>query len=63
MKIIVLFALISFSLSGCILTKVVSTPLRLTGNVVSVVPMVGDGVGSVFDSTADAIDIIGVVLD
>ena len=63
MKIIVLFALISFSLSGCILTKVVSTPLRLTGSVVSAVPIVGDGVESVIDSTADAIDIIGVVLD
>tara|TARA_B110000858_G_scaffold173157_1_gene204769 strand:- start:218 stop:409 length:192 start_codon:yes stop_codon:yes gene_type:complete len=63
MKVIVLLALISFSLSGCILTKVVSTPLRLTGSVVSAVPIVGDGVESVIDSTADAIDIIGVVLD
>jgi len=63
MKVIVLLALISLSLSGCILTKVVSTPLRLTGSVVSAVPIVGDGVESVIDSTADAIDIIGVVLD
>ena len=63
MKIIVLLALISFSLSGCILTKIVSTPIRLTGTVVSSIPIVGDSVGSVLDSSADAIDIIGVVLD
>ena len=63
MKNIVLLALISFSLSGCILTKIVSTPIRLTGTAVSAIPIVGNSVGSVFDTSADAIDIIGVVMD
>ena len=50
-------------LSGCIFTKVVSTPLRVTGSVISIVPVVGSGVQTILSSTADSIDIIGIVLD
>lgn len=37
-----LFALII--LSGCVLTKVVTVPMRITGAVISVIPVVGESV-------------------
>tara|TARA_B100000795_G_scaffold112272_1_gene83062 strand:+ start:361 stop:552 length:192 start_codon:yes stop_codon:yes gene_type:complete len=63
MKNLLVFALLSINLSGCILTKVISTPLRVTGSVVSVIPIIGDGTQTILSSTADSIDIIGIVLD
>ena len=36
-------------LSGCVFTKVVTVPMRVTGAVVSVIPVVGDGVNNVLD--------------
>jgi hypothetical protein len=63
MKNLLLILMMCFSISGCILTKVVSTPLRVVGNVVSIIPIVGDGVETILDSTADSIDVVGIVLD
>ncbi len=54
-RLISLTVLIVF-LSGCVFTKVVTVPLRVTGAVVSVIPVVGDGVNNVLDTSADVID-------
>jgi hypothetical protein len=58
-KILALF-LITITLSGCFLTKVVTVPLRVTGAVISVVPIVGGVVDSALDTAADAIDVLPI---
>ena len=46
--------------SGCVFTKVVSVPLRVTGAVISVVPWAGDKMHDAIDSAADTIDDIPI---
>ena len=58
-RLISLTVLIVF-LSGCVFTKVVTVPMRVTGAVVSVIPVVGDGVNNVLDTSADVIDVIPI---
>ena len=58
-RLISLTVLIVF-LSGCVFTKVVTVPIRVTGAVVSVIPVVGDGVNNVLDTSADVIDAIPI---
>ena len=58
-RLISLTVLIVF-LSGCVFTKVVTVPMRVTGAVVSVIPVVGDGVNNVLDISADVIDAIPI---
>ncbi len=53
-------SLIVLYISGCVLTKVVTVPMRITGSVISVIPVVGDGVDGILDATADAIDAIPI---
>ena len=60
MKNIILFGLIVLYLSGCVFTKVVTVPIRVTGAVVSVIPVVGDGVNSILGASADVIDVIPI---
>jgi len=60
MKNIILFVLIALYLSGCVFTKVVTVPMRVTGAVISVIPVVGDGVNSVLGASADVIDAIPI---
>ena len=60
MKKLLVFVLISLYLSGCVLTKVVTVPMRVTGSVISVIPVVGDGIDEVLDQTADVIDAIPI---
>ena len=60
MKNIILFSLIALYLSGCVFTKVVTVPMRVTGAVISVIPVVGDGVNSVLGASADVIDSIPI---
>lgn len=43
-------------LQGCVLTKVVTVPMRLGGAVVSVVPGVGNSVHDTIDSAAETVD-------
>ena len=52
--------LVLLFLSSCILTKIVTVPMRVTGAVISVIPVVGEGVDAVIDQTADAIDLIPI---
>jgi len=47
-------------LSSCVFTKVVTVPIRVTGAVISVIPVVGDGVNSVLGASADVIDAIPI---
>ena len=58
-RLISLTVLIVF-LSGCVFIKVVTVPMRVTGAVVSVIPVVGDGVNNVLDTSADVIDAIPI---
>ena len=60
MKKLLLLSLIVLYISGCVLTKVVTVPMRITGSVISVIPVVGGGVDGILDVTADAIDAIPI---
>ena len=58
MKVILL--LIMLFCYGCVLTKVVSVPLRVGGAVISVVPLVGEDMDDAIDTAADTIDDIPI---
>ena len=45
-----------FFLQGCVLTKLVTVPMRVTGAVISIVPKVGTTVHDGIDSAADVVD-------
>ncbi|MEC7596418.1 MAG: DUF6726 family protein [Pseudomonadota bacterium] len=60
MKTAVTLSLVFLFISGCVLTKVVTVPMRVTGAVVSVIPVVGDGVDSALGASADLIDSIPI---
>ncbi len=47
-------------LSSCVLTKVVTVPMRVGGAVISVIPGVGEGIDEAIDETADVIDAIPI---
>ncbi|HIB27922.1 MAG TPA: hypothetical protein EYO47_01465 [Candidatus Thioglobus sp.] len=47
-------------LSSCVLTKVVTVPMRIGGAVISIVPVIGEGIDEAIDSAADAIDTIPI---
>jgi hypothetical protein len=47
-------------LSSCVLTKVVTVPMRVTGAIISVIPGVGGGIDAAIDETADVIDAIPI---
>ena len=50
---IVLLALL---LQGCVLTKLVSVPMRVTGAVLSIIPVVGNTAHDGIDEAADLVD-------
>ena len=60
MKKLLVLALISLYLSGCVLTKVVTVPMRVTGSVISVIPVVGDPIDDILGYSADVIDRITI---
>jgi len=43
-------------LNGCVLTKVITVPMRVGGAVVSVFPVVGDMAHDAIDEAAEQID-------
>ena len=43
-------------LNGCVLTKVITVPMRVGGAVVSIVPVVGDMAHDAIDEAAEQID-------
>jgi len=48
--------LLLFGPSGCLLTKVVSVPMRVGGAVTSIVPVVGNPAHDAIDKAVDAVD-------
>ncbi len=56
MKLILVLLMSASLLSGCVLTKVVTVPMRVAGAVASVVPIVGDAVDETIEEVADGID-------
>ena len=60
MKKLLMFVLISLYLSSCVLTKVVTVPMRVTGSVISVIPVVGDPIEDILGYSADVIDNIPI---
>lgn len=55
-KLFALSLLMATVLSGCVLTKVASVPMRLGGAVVSIVPGVGNSMHDAIDTAADTVD-------
>ena len=51
-----LFLLLAAGLSGCVLTKIVTVPMRLGGAVVSVIPVVGNTAHDTIDEAAEVVD-------
>ena len=43
-------------LQGCVLTKLVSVPMRVTGAVISIIPVVGNTAHDGIDEAADIVD-------
>ena len=43
-------------ITGCVLTKVVTVPLRVAGAIGSGIPIIGNQIDEVIDKSADAID-------
>lgn len=48
--------LLTVTLSGCFLTKIVTVPMRIVGAVVSIVPVLGNTADTAIDTAADVID-------
>ncbi len=57
---VAMLVLIACYLSGCVMTKVITVPMRVAGSVISVVPFIGDGVEDVIGKSADLIDAIPI---
>jgi len=55
MKLLVLLVL-TLQLCGCVLTKIVSVPMRLTGAVVSIIPVAGNTAHDAIDKAAEVVD-------
>jgi len=51
-----LFVVFAFLLSGCILTKIVTVPMRLGAAVISIVPVAGNSAHEAIDEAAEAVD-------
>ena len=60
MKIKLLLMLTILVTYGCVLTKVVTVPLRVGGAVISVVPLAGETMHDAIDTAADTIDDIPI---
>lgn len=58
MKVVHFFVLLIglLLLSGCVLTKVVTVPMRLGGAVISIIPLVGNTAHDSIDEAAEIVD-------
>jgi len=52
----VILAMMVLMLQGCVLTKVVTVPMRVTGAVVSIFPGFGNTIHDAIDTGADVVD-------
>jgi len=55
-----LLLILAVQLSGCVLTKVVTVPMRVSGAVISIVPVAGNTADGAIDKAADTIDEIPI---
>lgn len=49
-------AFLTLLLQGCVLTKVVTVPMRVGGAVISIIPVVGNTAHDGIDAAADVVD-------
>ena len=56
MKKLVIIVIVALYISGCVFTKLVTVPLRVSGALASAVPIVGNQIDEVIDQSADTID-------
>ena len=56
MKKLSIIVFVALFVSGCVLTKVVTVPLRVSGSLISVVPIIGNQIDEVIGQSADLID-------
>lgn len=52
--------LVVLSLNGCVLTKLVTVPMRVVGAVVSIIPVAGNTAHDGIDAAADVVDEIPI---
>jgi len=55
---LLLIPLLLLSLNGCVLTKLVTVPMRLGGAVISIIPVAGNSAHDAIDEAADVVDTI-----
>ena len=53
---LILLLLAAMYLSGCVLTKLITVPMRITGAAISIIPIAGNVVDEVIDEAADVVD-------
>ncbi len=53
---IVLLVMTAMYLSGCVLTKIITVPMRVGGAVISIIPGAGNAADAAIDEVADTID-------
>lgn len=56
MKKLVIIVIVALYISGCVFTKLVTVPLRVSGSLISVIPIVGNQIDEVIGQSADLID-------
>ena len=56
MKKLVIIVIVALYISGCVFTKLVTVPLRVSGALASAVPIVGNQIDDVIGQSADLID-------
>ena len=47
-------------ISSCVLTKVETVPMRVGGAVISIIPVIGEGIDEAIDEAADVIDAVPI---
>ena len=56
LRFVMLIATIAMLNSGCVLTKIVSMPMRLGGAIISIIPIAGNTAHDAIDKAADIVD-------
>ena len=56
MKKLAIIVIVAIYISGCVFTKLVTVPLRVSGAIASAVPIVGNQIDEVIGKSADLID-------
>jgi hypothetical protein len=52
----VVAGVLALALTGCVLTKIITVPMRVVGAVISIIPVAGNKADAAIDSVADTID-------